>query len=247
MTRAEKRNAILAALEEDPSRSDREIARLVGCDGKTVAVERSKFRTAEIQPSTAEIEPVEIPHHADTAEIEIPHYGEVARATEVCPTCAEIELLHDPSKRTPTVVAKWLIETFPHAIDRIIGALQRQRDATSDESEIEINWEAGKAARDLTRIWSLDRLDQFREEITKGRPTRMTDTELRALWGSEKAPKSMSIPDDPVNAATKLWLYWGATPNKLTRLRYEIGRRTKAPEPPKPVKVWNPEEEGIPF
>ncbi len=74
----------------------------------------------------------------------------------------------------------------------------------------------------------------------------MTDTELRALWGSEKAPKSIRIPDDPVNAVAKLWLYWGATPKKLTRLRYEIGRRTKAPEP---IRAWNPDEEDtdIPF
>jgi hypothetical protein len=73
----------------------------------------------------------------------------------------------------------------------------------------------------------------------------MTETEKLALWGSDKTPKSIRIPDHPVKAAAKLWLHWGATPGKLGHLRDEIGRRTKAPEPPR--RIYDPAEQGIPF
>jgi len=155
--------------------------------------------------------------------------------TKPCPACAGIT--------TPGAVADWLLATFPHGIDRIFAAVQRRRAATSDESEIEINWEAGKAARELVKLWSLHRLDQLLEEISKGGPTRMTGRERRALWGSDKAPRSISIPDDPIKAAAKLWRFWGATPSKLTRFAYEIARRTNAPKPPPPP----PEDPDIPF
>jgi hypothetical protein len=154
--------------------------------------------------------------------------------------------LHDPSKRTPGAVAAWLIETFPHAIDRIIGALQRQRATAFGESKITISWEAGRGARDLARLWSTERLDELRQHLAEGAPARMTEAEKLALWGSERAPKSISIPDDPREAAAKLWLFWGQTPGKLTRLRSEIARRTKAPKPP-PAPRSPPEDPDIPF
>jgi hypothetical protein len=110
-----------------------------------------------------------------------------------------------------------------------MAALQRQLDA-NPESEIVINWEAGAAARDLARLWSTARLDAFREHLAAGKPTRITETEKLAIWGSDKAPKLISIPDDPARAAEKLWLWWGATPDKLDRLASEIDRRTRAPQ-----------------
>jgi hypothetical protein len=69
----------------------------------------------------------------------------------------------------------------------------------------------------------------------------MTEAEKHTLWQSDRAPKSIQIPDDPAGAAAKLWLSWGVTPSKLARLRYEIARRTNAPPPPPP------REPDIPF
>ena len=76
----------------------------------------------------------------------------------------------------------------------------------------------------------------------------MTETEKLSLWGNAKAPRSISIPDDPARAAEKLWLFWGATPSKLYRLCYEMGRRTQSPQrelPPRPK--WDPEDGDMPF
>jgi hypothetical protein len=50
-------------------------------------------------------------------------------------------------------VVDWLLQVLPDApVDRIIGALKRQRDTVAGESEITIAWEAGRAARDLARL-----------------------------------------------------------------------------------------------
>ena len=73
----------------------------------------------------------------------------------------------------------------------------------------------------------------------------MTDTERRALWGSAKAPKSIAIPDDPGGAATKLWLWWGATPSKLRRLVYELGRRTKCAAAPRKPTLSRPDDKDM--
>jgi hypothetical protein len=243
VTRAEKRSTILAALQEDYARSDRAIAALIGTSPTTVgAIRKTMPRSVKIEIGHPEAEPG---HPGPSVQIGDRKLDSVQTGeTETVRRHDGPDWLHDPAKRTPAAVAAWLIATFPDAVDRIIGALQRQRDATGVESQITISWEAGKAARDLVRLWSLERLDQLREEIAKGGPTRMTDPEKFTLWGSEKAPKSIRIPDDPIKAAAKLWLYWGARPSKLDRLNDEIARRTKAP---KPIRVWNPEEEDIPF
>ena len=209
-SRAEKRSAILAALNEDPTRSDRVIAALIGTSPTTVGAVR-KTLSAGVQIETGHPEAT-TGHPSDTVQIEerkldSVQIERVGIQIETGHCSNGLDWLHDPAKRTPAAVAKWLVATFPHTIDRIIGALQRQRAATGIEPEITISWEAGKAARELVKLWSLERLEQFREEIPKGSPTRMTDTERRALWGSDKAPKSISIPDDPARAAEKLWLF----------------------------------------
>lgn len=90
------------------------------------------------------------------------------------------------------------------ALSAHCNAGERQRsDRTSD---IVISWEAGRAARDLGRLSSSAPLDELRDEIARGGPTRITNTGKWALWGTGKAPKSISIPDNPARAAAKLWV-----------------------------------------
>ena len=242
MTRAEKRNAIVATLNEDPSRSDRDIARQIGVSQVTVGAVRKNLNTVQKGVQVERVG-VQIETEHPTSETEHPNGNVQIGQTETkhCPN--DLDWLHDPAKRTPATVADWLLATFPHGIDRIFAAVQRRRAATGEASELEINWEAGKAARDLVKIWSIERLDQLRGEISKGAPTRMTDADRHAVWGSDKAPKSIYIPDDPASTAAKLWLYWGATPSKLTRLCDEIARRTNTPKLPPPP----PEDPDIPF
>jgi AsnC-type helix-turn-helix domain len=55
MTGAEKRNAILAALQEDPSRSDRAVASAIGVDHKTVAAVRTAMRAGGEIPHRGEV------------------------------------------------------------------------------------------------------------------------------------------------------------------------------------------------
>jgi len=161
--------------------------------------------------------------HRDGGQIETDH-----SRPNGCPFCVDL------AERTFGSAAGWLVERYPvHAIRGLIAALQRRLDA-EPESEITIAWEAGAAARDLARLWSTARLDELRDEVAKGGPTRMTDAEKEALWGSVKAPKSMSIPDDPARAAAKLWLWWGITPSKLSRFANEVRRLTRASPPPPP-------------
>jgi hypothetical protein len=221
---------------------------LVGADHKTVAAVRKAMR------GSGEIETPhrgEIPHTGDSGQIrsaEIPQTGKLAANGEIeipqshpngCPFC------NPTNERTFGNAAAWLIETHSAAAVRsLIAALQRRLDA-KPEAEIVIAWEAGAAARDLARLWSTAMLDEFREHLAAGRPTRMTETEKLSLWGSDKAPKSISIPDDPARAAEKLWLFWGATPKKLRRLAEEIGGRTQAPAPPRPN--YNPEDADFPL
>jgi hypothetical protein len=61
---------------------------------------------------------------------------------------------------------------LPHGIDRLIGALERQPGPADTESEITISWEAARAAADLCGIWGIDRLDDFRQHLMDGQPTR---------------------------------------------------------------------------
>ena len=115
---------------------------------------------------------------------------------------------------------------FPHAVDRIIPGLQRQA-TVQPSSELTINWEAGKAARDLSLVWSTAQLDELCRQIEDGGPTRMTEAEKHTLWGTDNVPRTISIPDDPAAAAAQLWLFWGVTPTKLSRLRAEMRRRIR--------------------
>jgi hypothetical protein len=156
----------------------------------------------------------------------------VTTVTEIacCPFC-------DPAKeRTFGSAAAWFAERHPPAAIRgLIAALQRRLDANADPApEIEIAWEAGAAARELTRLWMTPQLDMFRKHLGAGKPTRMTTVEKFILWGSDKAPKRIAIPDDPAAAAARLWLWWGTIPKKLHRLGREIARRTQVPPPPVP-------------
>jgi hypothetical protein len=136
MTRAEKRAAILAALREDESTSDRAIATAVGADHKTVAAVRRTMKTS------GEIETPhhgrEIPHDRDDGEIrcaETPRMGKLrasgeirSNGGEICPVCAEIEFLHDPRKRTVNAVVDWLLRMLPNTpVNRICAALQRRK------------------------------------------------------------------------------------------------------------------------
>jgi hypothetical protein len=247
MTRAEKRDALLAALQEEPNRSDRAIAREVGVSHVTVAALRKKLTSGQIEDANGRIETGQRSGngqiagsgsvHRDGGQIDTDH-----SRPNGCPFCVDL------AARTFGSAAKWLVERYPaHAIRGLMAALQQQLDA-NPESEIVINWEAGAAARDLARLWSTARLDEFREHLAAGKPTRMTETEKLSLWRNAKAPRSISIADDPARAAEKLWLFWGATPNKLHRLRFEIGRRTQAPQPePPPRPKWDPEDGDVPF
>jgi hypothetical protein len=246
-TRAEKRAAIERMLRAGPARSDRAIASVVGVDHKTIAAVRKDMLGGETETPLSG----QIPHNGGSGEThsaEIPQPGKSAASGEIknphscgsdCPFC------NPANERTFDSAPAWLIERQPpNAVHGLIAALQRRLDA-KPASEITISWEAGAAARELTRQWSTTKLDEFREHLAAGKPTRMTETEKLAIWGSDKAPKSISIPDDPARAAEKLWLFWGATPGKLHRLRYEIGRRTQAPAFPRPK--YNPEDADIPF
>jgi hypothetical protein len=241
MTRVEKRASIIAALKEDANRSDRATARQVGVSHVTVAEARKKLTTGQIENDRGLFLAKNGQPKLTTGQIETVHTPPAG----TCAVCGEIEFLHDPAKRTVKAVVDWLLETLPDApVDRICAALQRRR-AAAGENEIVINWEAGKAARDLARIWSTARLDEFREHLAAGKPTRMTETEKLVLWGADKAPKQIGVPDDPARASEKLWLWWGAFPAKLHRLVSEIARRTNAPPPPMPK--YDPEEADIPF
>ena len=146
MSRAEKRAAILAALKEDATRSDRAIAVLVGASPTTVGEVRKRL-WADPQ--------IETGRHGEGVQIETGRHGEgVQIKPDHCP-----DWLRDPAKRTPAAVAAWLIATFPDAVDRIIAALQRREVADPSSQSLVISWEAARAARDLARLWSTARLD----------------------------------------------------------------------------------------
>lgn len=98
LTREQRRALIVAELEHDPSRSDRALGRLLGCDHKTVGAVRRELSG-------------EVPHHSDEFTAE-----EVAEAERL--TASMVEKLRRAdqalidgvvkARLSPATVARWL-------------------------------------------------------------------------------------------------------------------------------------------
>jgi hypothetical protein len=93
MNRAEKRDAIVAALREDPRRPDRAIARELGISHATVAEARKRLTGGQIETD----------QRPRGGQIETDHWP---------------DWLQDPSKRTVDAVVGWLLRMWPDAPKR---------------------------------------------------------------------------------------------------------------------------------